>query len=178
MTLEVFVMNEYQIFAFIVLPVVVAILGSIFAWAARRFIPWTWYAPFLEAGMTIDYWLAVPLIGIGLTVPFWVWMLWATRKRRTSRWMISHDLGSGNLVDYLAWLLRSIRRVRWPLAVSAGLIHDKAQADLPWPSERVVCARCQGRTPAKWRPDRTAVGGHQIVCQERDGDGTVRPPLL
>jgi len=32
-------MNEYQVFAFVILPIGVAIFGSVFAWAARRFIP-------------------------------------------------------------------------------------------------------------------------------------------
>jgi hypothetical protein len=32
------------------------------------------------------YWLVVPLVGIALTVPLWVWLLlawWADRKSRT-----------------------------------------------------------------------------------------------
>jgi hypothetical protein len=31
--------------------------------------------------MNIDHWLAVPLIGIALTVPFWLWM-WLTRRSK------------------------------------------------------------------------------------------------
>jgi hypothetical protein len=31
--------------------------------------------------MKLDYWLIVPLVGIGLTVPAWVW-LWLTRRKR------------------------------------------------------------------------------------------------
>jgi hypothetical protein len=30
------------------------------------------------------YWLAVPLTGIGLTVPVWLW-LWLTRHRKQGR---------------------------------------------------------------------------------------------
>jgi hypothetical protein len=31
--------------------------------------------------MIIDYWLAVPLVGIALTIPAWVW-LWFTQPGR------------------------------------------------------------------------------------------------
>jgi hypothetical protein len=30
--------------------------------------------------MNIDYWMAVPLIGIAATIPFWIW-LYVTRPR-------------------------------------------------------------------------------------------------
>jgi hypothetical protein len=32
--------------------------------------------------MTIDYWLAVPLIGIALTVPAWIWLLLILRRNK------------------------------------------------------------------------------------------------
>jgi hypothetical protein len=32
-------MNEFQVFAFIILPVIVAVFGLVAPWLARRFIP-------------------------------------------------------------------------------------------------------------------------------------------
>jgi hypothetical protein len=38
-------------------------------------------SPEASHDMNIDYWMAVPLIGIALTVPFWLWMWWSARRR-------------------------------------------------------------------------------------------------